>query len=188
MRRPFRVLAIAGAAVALIAAAPSTAGAVSTSPTGIDFGAQPVGTTSGPHAVSLTVPCSLPVPVLNTCPGFAVDAYYVHVSTTGDFAAASNCPNPLGPTLTELLGSCTINVAFVPAGTGTRRGTLNTGTTDILGTTPGPAVALSGTGTSPTGTSSGSPTGSTSGQKKCKKKHRKHKRHGKKCKKKKKRR
>jgi hypothetical protein len=179
-----RVLALACAAVLLVAV--PTAGAVTTSPTSVGFGSQPVGTTSGPHGVGLSAPCSLPVPVLNTCPGFAVDAYYVHVSTTGDFAATSNCPNPLGPTLTELLGNCTISVAFTPTATGTRSGTLNTGTTDITGLIPGPTVALSGTGTgtSPTGTPSGSPSGSTAGHKKCKK-HKKHKKHGKKCKKKK---
>jgi hypothetical protein len=180
--RSIRALALTGVAVALIAAAPATAGAVSTNPTSLSFGSQPVGTTSGPQGVSLDVPCSLPV--LGACPGFAVDLYYVHISTTGDFAAVSNCPNPLGPTATTVLGSCSIDVSFKPSGTGTRSGTLNTGTTDVTGLLPGPTVALTGAGTTGSPAGNSGSTGTT--RKKCKK-HRKHKRHGKKCRKRKKR-
>ncbi|MDX6607984.1 MAG: hypothetical protein QOD14_2524 [Solirubrobacterales bacterium] len=184
MSRFIRPLALTGALIAISIAIPAGAGAVTTSPTSLNLGSQPVGTTGPAQGVSLDVPCSTP-PVLGQCLSFALDAYYVNLSTTGDFAVTSNCPNPLGPTLTELLGTCDMDVAFIPTATGTRSGTLSTGTTDVTGLIPGPTVALSGIGTSPASTSSGT----SAAQKKCKK-HRKHKhkKHAKKCRKKKKRR
>jgi hypothetical protein len=166
------MVALAAMAAASFAVVPASASAtVSVEAPAIDFGSVPVGSASAPKPVGLTSSCMLPAGGL--CPGFATDAYYVHVSATGDFAATDNCPNPLGPTLNILSLGCTINVTFTPSGAGPRTGTLNTGTTDITGLVPGPTVALAGAGA--TGSTGGprSDSPNVAPRKKCKKK-RKH--------------
>jgi hypothetical protein len=183
-RRP-TVIAWAALAVALIAPAGASATATVGVPA-LDFGTVPVGAASAPRSVGLSSSCTLPVTV--TCPGFAVDAYYAHPSASGDFSANSDCSNPIGPSLTVLISSCTINVTFTPTAAGPRSGTLDTGTTDVTGLIPGPTVALAGAGVTPGAGGPGSGKPSDVKRKACKKKRRHRSAHAakkKKCKKRK---
>lgn len=177
MRVRHRLGLLALIAAAASAVAPAGAAATTTAaPSAIDFGSVPVGTTSVAHPVDLDVVCSLPAgPV---CTSFVTDAYYPNPVATGDFAATSNCGNPLGLGVNVLANTCTINVTFTPTAPGLRSGTLDTGTVDVSGLIPGPMVALAGTGTT-SGAGAGSGTGRTvkpsgiSSRRKCRKhKHR----------------
>jgi phospholipase C len=86
----------------------ATGQAISFNPNKLTFVSQPVGTTSQPMTFTVTNP--------STTASLAVGA----VTTTGDFAATSNCPSSLLP------GSkCTISVTFTPTVTGTRTGGVN---------------------------------------------------------------
>jgi hypothetical protein len=180
LRSSIRVLALTGAATALIVLLPGSAGAAAlTNPTSLNFGSQPVGTTSAPQAVTVTAPCS--VYIAPTCLTFATDGLTVNLATTGDFAIpSSNCPATLVPGGLDSAVSCSLAVAFKPTAAGTRTGTLSTGTQGLV-PTAGPTVALTGTGTASTSTS-GAGTTITPQRKKCKK-HHKHRRHGRKCRK-----
>jgi hypothetical protein len=172
--RRTRTAVLAAAAVAVLAALPSSAGAAFTSPTAADFGGVPVGTTSPPQTVTLTADCSNLLPgIPPICvSGSTTDLVNVNPVTTGDFAIGNNaCPAGLGPTLVDGTSqSCTISVTFNPTAAGARVGTLSVGTTGVGGLTPGPVVALSGDGLASTASS---PSGATNPRaKKCKKKKR----------------
>ncbi len=198
-------------ALALALLAPASAGATAlASPTTLDFGSVPVGTTSAPQTVTLTQLCSLfestPVPL---CLTTGTDIFTLAPSTTGDFAESNNAASPCGsslqPSTTASVG-CALDVTFTPTATGDRTGTLATGTT-VMPPGPGPTVALAGVGTTPdpggggggggdtTGTGTPSSLAGTGGattapRKKCKKKKKRSAQSAKKkkCKKKKRRR
>lgn len=95
------------------------------SPSEVSFGNQFLDTTSNPVPVTLT----------NVGGG---DLLISQVSTTGDFAQASNCGSILGPSQ-----SCTINVTFTPTRLGLRKGLLKISDNAGNGTQ---AISLSGTG------------------------------------------
>jgi hypothetical protein len=142
------LLGLVSIAAALAITPANAAASVSVAPTGLGFGNVPVGG-SASRQVTLTVNCS--APVLGTCPLWAADFYYVHPVATGDFHATTTCPNPLAPALNVLVDSCTVNVVFRPTAVGQRSGTLSTGTVDIVGLLPGPAVSLLGAGVAASG-------------------------------------
>lgn len=185
MPRLIRRLVLPVAGVAAIAL-PATAGAsVLTSPTGISFGSQPVGSTSAPQSVTLIARCDgAVVPGICTIPV----AFLPAVATTGDFAQTNTCPALLS-VLTETDATCGITVTFRPTAVGSRSGSLSTGTSAVI-LTPGPTVALTGVGVAASGSNGGGngPGTGTASRKKCKKpKHKKHRRSAqtakKKCKK-----
>jgi len=153
LRRGTRMLSLC-AAIAALAAVPASAGAASVDPPALDFGSQPVGTTSVPHSVTLTAPCSTPL-VAGICTTSVLDTYGVILATTGDFGGSTDCPAQLTPVTTAFV-SCTINLVFHPTAAGVRNGTLDTGT-DVTGLVPGPSVALTGTGEGPDTTDGGIP-------------------------------
>jgi hypothetical protein len=98
------------------------------SPSVLNFGAVPAGSTSGEMLVTLTNLLAAGSAVTITA-----------VTTTGDFEVVSGsnaCSGPLGTTV-----SCSVQVAFTPAESGTSRGTL------VLMTSAG-AVSVALTGTS----------------------------------------
>lgn len=142
MRRGTRMLSL-GAAIGALAAVPASASAASVDPPALDFGSQPVGTTSVPHPVTLIAPCSTPL-VAGICTTSVLDTYGVVLATTGDFGGSTDCPAQLTPITTTFV-SCTVNLVFHPTAAGVRSGVLDTGT-DVTGLVPGPAVALTGTG------------------------------------------
>jgi len=188
MNRAIRMLALTGSAAAVLGVLPATAGAAFVSPTAIDFGNVPVGTTSAPQQVLLSADCtSIPTsPCLTALLG---DFVNVAPSTTGDFGFASGCPAGLSPSpVTGVTESCAINVTYSPSGIGAQVGTLNTGTLGPGGLFPAPVVQLSGTGVAGTSTGSSSPGKKT--RKRCRRHHKKkhHSLYGakKKCKKKRK--
>jgi len=153
LRRLTYLVALSCAATAI--ALPSSAAAATTAaPTSLDFGSLPVGTQSATQAVTLTQSCTLdPVSCV------AIPSIFSPViSATTGFTQTNSCP----PILVALIvpQACTIDVSLVPNAVGQITGLLSTGS-------GGPAVTLSGVGTSPP--SSGTTT--TSKGKKCKKKH-----------------
>jgi hypothetical protein len=79
------------------------------SPVYLTFGSQNVGTSSSPQQLTVT----------NAGNG---TLNIISVGTAGDFSETDNCvsSSPL-----PSAGTCTINVAFTPTGTGPRKGTLN---------------------------------------------------------------
>jgi phospholipase C len=83
----------------------ATGQAISFNPNKLTFASQPVGTTSQPMTFTVANP--------STTASLAMGA----VTTTGDFAATSNCPSSLLPG-----SNCTISVTFTPTVTGTRSG------------------------------------------------------------------
>jgi hypothetical protein len=101
---------------------------VSATPGGLDFGSHTVGTTSAAQTVTLTNSGTGSVSVSS-------------VSTTGDYAQTNTCGASVAAG-----ASCTVNVTFTPAASGTRTGTLTISTSDPSGPT---AVSLAGTGTPP---------------------------------------
>ena len=58
MKRVIRMLALTGSAAAVLGVLPATASAAFVSPTAIDFGNVPVGTTSAPQQVLLSADCT----------------------------------------------------------------------------------------------------------------------------------
>jgi hypothetical protein len=166
-RRGIRMLILSAATAGLFALGAASAGAATVDPSALDFGSQQVGTTSVPHPVTLTAPCSTPL-VASLCTTSVLDTYGVNLTTAGDFGGTTDCPAQLTPVTTQFV-SCTIELVFHPSGGGVRTGVLNTGT-DVSGLVPGPTVALSGTGvpTTEDGIASTEPR-----RKKCKR-HRKH--------------
>ncbi len=113
--------------------APSISGTVTGTGT---FGAQTLGTSSSGQVFTLT----------NTGEG---PVTFTSIAVTGDFAQTNNCGASLA------IGStCAVNVVFTPTATGSRTGSL-TVTSNATGLA---AVALTGTGASPTGTLTGTAT------------------------------
>jgi hypothetical protein len=101
---------------------------VSLSPTSLSFAPQLVGTTSAAQTVTLANTGNISLQITS-------------LATSGDFLQTNNCGSEL------LAGaSCSINVQFAPAGTGTRTGALTI--TDNAAGSPH-TVTLSGTGTAP---------------------------------------
>lgn len=93
----------------------------------LQFGAQPVGTTSGPQAVTLSNTGTAALTITS-------------IAKSGDFKVATTT---CGTTLAAG-GNCTINITFHPTKTGTRVGTL---TIKDFNTSSPQTVTLSGTGT-----------------------------------------
>jgi hypothetical protein len=145
LRGKIRLSTLAVAVSALLAMPAVNASAATTNPGSLDFGSQPVGSTSPAKSTTLTTAC---VNVTVTCLSLPTDTMNVSVGTTGPFAATSDCPASLAPTLLGEPASCTINVRFTPTSAGPKTGTLSTGTVGLLAPTPGPTVALSGKGAS----------------------------------------
>jgi hypothetical protein len=178
LSRSIRTTALAGAAAGLIALMPASAAAVtSVNPISLDFGSQPVGTTSAGKSTTLVVDCDLVlVPPLCMLPG----TFSPTIATTGDFSQTNTCP-PVMTAIVQPGTSCPITVTFKPSAIGPRTGTLSTGS-------GGPTVPLSGTGIAPASTP---PVTAPTKRKKCKKAKRRLAQAAKKkrkCKKKKKRR
>ena len=110
-----------------------TAPGVGLAPTSLDFGNQPLATTSAPMTVTLT----------NTgTAALTINSF----AASGDFAAtstgASACPT--SPATLPAGANCTINVTFTPTASGARTGTLSL--TDNAGGSP-QIMTLSGNGT-----------------------------------------
>ena len=110
-----------------------TAPGVGLAPTSLDFGNQPLATTSAPMTVTLT----------NTgTAALTINSF----AASGDFAAtstgASACPT--SPATLAAGANCTINVTFTPTASGARTGTLSV--TDNAGGSP-QIMTLSGNGT-----------------------------------------
>jgi phospholipase C len=105
----------------------ATGQAISFNPNKLTFASQAVGTTSQPMTMTVKNP--------STTASLAMGA----VTTTGDFAATSNCPSSLLPGV-----SCTISVTFTPTVAGARTG----GVSVVNGDFRSPQIInVSGTGT-----------------------------------------
>jgi len=100
---------------------------VQLSPTSLDFGNQPVGTTSAPKTVTLT----------NIGPGVLK---ITGATFTGPFVVTTNCTTTLNPG-----ANCTANVSFKPTKVGVANGAISI--TDNAPQSP-QKVTLTGTGTS----------------------------------------
>src|SRR4051794_23834908 len=127
--RQVRMLALSGTALAMLAL-PAAAGAAHTSPTNVDFGNVPVGTTSAPQTVTLTADCSniLDLGLGGTfCLSGTSDLVNVSPGTIGDFAATTSCPAGLGPLSDGTSQSCPLDVTFTPTSGGAQSGALSTG-------------------------------------------------------------
>jgi hypothetical protein len=185
------MLAPVGALAAALMAPASASAFATASPPSLDFGSVPVGTTSAPQSVTLSQSCTLfDMTVTPLCLTTGTDVFTLAPAASGDFAESNNPAAPCGSVLQPVTTPsvfCALNVTFTPTATGSRTGTLDTGTT-LVPPGPGPTVALAGVGTTPApgggggdGTSTGtttSPTGTSPGttttaKKKCKKKKRK---------------
>ncbi|HEV2177454.1 MAG TPA: choice-of-anchor D domain-containing protein [Terriglobia bacterium] len=104
---------------------------VKVAPSSINFGSQPVGTTSNPATVTVT----------NISTNTTVNISQIVIpGTGGSFAETNNCPAGLAPK-----ASCTVSVTFTPISKGAKSATLQI--FDNGGGSP-QLVALSGTGTS----------------------------------------
>src|SRR5207247_5512899 len=99
------------------------------------FGNQNVGITSAAQAVTLSNPTTTALTI--TSMGFAG-------TNPGDFGQTNNCP--LSPSTLAANGTCTINVSFTPAATGSRSATLTV--TDNASNSP-QTSGVSGTGIAP---------------------------------------
>ena len=100
--------------------------AVSLSPMSLDFGSQPVGTTSQPQAVTLTNHASVALSIGK-------------IQINANFAQTNNCGTSVAAG-----GSCTISVTFTPTRKGS--GTVPLAIYDNGGASP-QIVLVSGTGT-----------------------------------------
>jgi hypothetical protein len=98
------------------------------SPASLTFANQLVGATSPAQTVTLSNTGSVPLNIS-------------HIATTGDYTQTNNCGGSLNAGT-----SCSININFKPAATGTRTGALSV--TDNASGSP-QTVALSGNGTAP---------------------------------------
>jgi len=181
MSRSIRTAVASAAAAAVIGIVPASAAATAfTSTDHLDFGSAEVGTTTASQPVTLTAPCTT---IIVICITAVIDGYTPAPSAgSSDYSVSStDCPTgllSLIPAVDGTADSCTINVKFKPTATGTRNGTLSTGT-DFL-SNAGPTVALTGVGTAPPpppgGNPNPSPNSGSSGpgvkRRKCKKKSR----------------
>ena len=102
---------------------------VQVSPSGLDFGHQPVGTTSDPQTATITNIGSEDLHIFGIAIGGA---------NFGDFAETTTCGSRLGAG-----GTCTIDVTYTPGARGDRHASLLI--TDDGGGSP-QAVSLAGTG------------------------------------------
>src|SRR5262245_38389544 len=162
MKKPARFLALSAVVTGALLAAPVGASATTfTAPTELNFPDRSVGTQSDPQVVQLFVQCSnyIGFPV-DSCVTASFDSLSVSPTVTGDFVVTqNNCPATFSPPSGSSAAiSCTILVGFKPKASGTRNGTLNTGTTALA--LPAPTVALKGVGIP----------GPSTAKKKCKKK------------------
>jgi hypothetical protein len=157
MTRTTRVILALSLAAIFLGATASTASATRTlSPTSTDYGNRQVGTTSPPQAFTLRVRCTLIVFPTTKCiedtfsPSISITSGQLGL-TSSQFAQTNNCPATMTGLATkpgvdpqEGETSCTINVTFTPTSTGSKAGTLRTGS-------GGPTAELSGNGvTTPT--------------------------------------
>jgi hypothetical protein len=94
----------------------------------LNYGAQPVGTTSTSQPVTLSNPGGSSISVTG-------------IQASGDFAQTNNCGASVAAN-----SSCTVNVTFTPTASGTRNGSLTI--TDSASNSP-QTVTLGGTGTAP---------------------------------------
>jgi hypothetical protein len=114
---------------------PSTAPAVSLSPSSLSFGSQAVGSTSAPQSVTLTN---------SGTAALSISSIAISGTNAGDFTESDNCP-PSSSTLAAG-ASCTVNVTFSPGAAGSRAASVRV--SDNASDSP-QSVALSGTGTAP---------------------------------------
>ena len=105
---------------------------VSVSPSSLNFASQAVGTTSAAQVVTL---------INNLSTTLTISSIGFTGANSGDFAQTNTCVPSVAAG-----GSCTINVTFDPAASGSRSGTLNV--TDNAGNSP-QTVSLTGTGAVP---------------------------------------
>jgi hypothetical protein len=113
--------------------ASASAPAAVVSPTSLSYASQTVGTTSAAQAVTLS----------NTGnAALSITSIAITGTNAGDFAQTNNCGTSVAAG-----ASCTINLTFTPAATGTRAGTLTI--TDNAPDSP-ESASLSGTGASAT--------------------------------------
>ena len=118
--------------LAAFSAGTTTAPAVSLAPTGLVFGSQLVGTTSGTQSVTLTNSGNAPL---------TISSVAVTGANAGDYTQTNTCP--LTPSTVAAGGTCQIAVKFTPGATGTRTASVTIG--DDAGGSPH-GVTLSGTG------------------------------------------
>ncbi|HEV2177941.1 MAG TPA: FG-GAP-like repeat-containing protein [Terriglobia bacterium] len=104
---------------------------VALSPRSLAFGSEIVGATTAAQALTLSNPGSAPLSITAITP-------------TGDYTETNACP--MAPSTLAVGGSCSINVAFAPTGSGTRTGSISI--TDSAASSP-QTIGLSGTGTAP---------------------------------------
>src|SRR5262249_28458880 len=105
---------------------PYPSNGVTVSPTALNFGSVPTGSTSAAQTVTVTNPTGAAASVSS-------------IATSGDFAQTNTCGSSI-----PAAGSCTVSVTFHPSATGSRTGTLTVNAGGVTGT-----VSLSGTGTAP---------------------------------------
>jgi hypothetical protein len=108
--------------------------AVTLAPTTVAFPSQALGTTSAAQPVTLTNSGGAPL---------AISSISVSGTNAGDFAQTNACP--LAPTTLASGASCTVNLTFTPASSGSRAASLTV--VDNAAGSPR-TVALSGTGAS----------------------------------------
>jgi hypothetical protein len=109
--------------------------AVTLNPTGISFGNQRVGTSSGNQSVTVSNTGTAPL---------SISSIGITGTNSGDFSQGNDCPTVPGTLAAG--GSCTIQVAFTPSATGSRTASISIA--DDASGSPHTA-ALSGTGTQP---------------------------------------
>lgn len=114
------------------------AGALTFTPSTVNFGNQVQNTASGPQIVQMFNPTTVPVAITSIVAG-------------GDFSVSHFCGTSLGPNT-----ACNLNVTFTPSVIGVVNGTL-TVTSDALSSPD--VIALTGTGVAPAGSLTVSPTG-----------------------------
>ena len=124
--------ATAGSPQAVNLSGTGATGTVGLSPTSLTFGNQSVGTTSAAQIVTLTNGGSS---------ALAINSIQITGTNPGDFAETTTCGSSLG-----VNASCTVNVTFTPATSGSLTATL---TFSDSATNSPQTVSLTGTGTAP---------------------------------------
>jgi hypothetical protein len=105
---------------------PDNGSVISISPTAVGFGSVATGASSAPQPVTVTNSGTAAAPV-------------TAIGTSGDFSQTNTCGSSIAAG-----SSCTVNVTFTPAATGSRTGNLTITASGITNTVP-----LSGTGVAP---------------------------------------
>ena len=105
--------------------------AVTLTPSSLSFAAQPVGTTSGSQAVTLTN---------SGTAALTINSIGLADANASDFGRTTTCP--LSPATLAVNASCTISVSFTPSASGARSASVQI--TDNAGGSP-QSVAVSGT-------------------------------------------